>query len=397
MLLIDIARALASIGMIGMSLIAILNFIIHKEIDKHGMKIYISLALCFAMLLPSYFYSANLNYYLERLQINIPFFILPLCWLIAPQLSYKQIRVCYAGFIVGVFLIAAKALLYYLMHQSTVNELYLHSQVMPTLVTHHPTFSLMCAFAAFMAWQLYTVKFNFKFPKFEQGVWLFIALFLFVFVHVFSVRIGMLVMYVFIVVETIKYGIQISKFKAIIAFLTLFILGCFVLFNSPTFRNKLINTGQDLAVISQNASANNQSLASRLISYQNAIEICQQTSWLFGCGLGDIKDLNTQIFQQSFPDVSKPIIPHNQFLFLLAATGITGLLLFTIAFFYPIWYFRNKLNPELYGIYLLLILAFQVEPVLQTQLGVAFSLFFILLGIRVNLHVRFNAETANGK
>jgi O-antigen ligase len=349
------------------------------------------------MLLPSYFYSANLDYFLERLQINIPFFILPLCWLIAPQLSYKQLMVCYTWFIVGVFLIAAKALFYYLMHQSMVNELYLHSQVMPTLVTHHPTFSLMCAFAAFMSWQLYMGKFNFKFPRFEQGICLFIALFLFVFVHVFSVRIGMLVMYVFIVVETIKYGIQISKFKAIVAFLTLFVIGCFVLYNSPTFRNKIINTGQDLAVISQNTSANNQSLASRLISYQNAIEICKQTSWLFGCGLGDIKDLNTQLFQQSFPDVSKPIIPHNQFLFLLAATGITGLLFFTMAFFYPIWYFRNKLNPALYGIYLLLILAFQVEPVLQTQLGVAFSLFFLLVGIRVNLHIRLNAENAHEK
>jgi O-antigen ligase len=166
-----------------------------------------------------------------------------------------------------------------------------------------------------------------------------------------------------------------------------------VLLNSPTFKNKLINTGQDLAVISNNASANNQSLASRLISYKNAIEICNQTSWLFGCGLGDINDLNTQIFKQTFPDVSKPILPHNQFLFLLAATGITGLLFFSMSFFYPLWYFRKRLNPALYGIYLLLFFAFQVEPVLQTQLGVAFSLFFILMGIQMNLP--FDSITEN--
>jgi O-antigen ligase len=135
-------------------------------------------------------------------------------------------------------------------------------------------------------------------------------------------------------------------------------------------------------------------LASRLISYKNAIEICNESSWLIGCGLGDIQDLNTKKFKELFPDVSKPIIPHNQFLYLLAATGITGVLLFTFAFMYPIWRFRRNMNAILIGIYIVLLLSFQVEPVLQTQLGVAFSAFFLLMGIMLSVGQKKSNEAS---
>ncbi len=129
-------------------------------------------------------------------------------------------------------------------------------------------------------------------------------------------------------------------------------------------------------------SANNKSLASRMISYKNALEITQNSSWLLGCGLGDIRDLNTQLFKEKYPDVSKPIIPHNQFLFILAATGIIGLILFLFFWIYPLWYLKQFAHPFLWGIYTLMFLSFQVEAVLETQLGVAFCIFFILLGIQ---------------
>lgn len=384
MLLIDIARALPSIGMIGICLTAIGHLFLNKNSQTYSFKAYGSLMLCFAMLIPSYFYSSNLGYFLERLQIHIPYLLLPLSWALLPKLNFKQAQFCFVWFVLGIFSIAVHSLLYYFSHQNLVNDLYLHSQVMPTILSHHPTFSLMTAYASFIAWHLFNSKQFFFNPSFEKITWFIVGLTLFIFTHIFSVRIGLIVLYALLLVEIIKYGIHQGKLKAFIAFIVFLIAGTIVLYNSPTFKNKLINTSQDLAVISNQKSANNQSLASRVISYQNAIKICNESSWLWGCGLGDIQDLNTEIFKASFPDVSKPIIPHNQFLFLLAATGITGVLFFSIAFFYPIWLFRKRANPILYGIYILLILAFQVEPFLQSQIGVAFSIFFILMGIMLS-------------
>jgi O-antigen ligase len=384
-LLIDKARALASIGMIGIALSAIFYAIAIKKIKFEQLRIYVGLVCCFLILLPSYFYSTNLHYFFERLQINLPFLILPICWSILPKLNIKQIYSCFAWYILGVFFIASQSIIYYFNNQELVNELYLHSQVMPTLVSHHPTYSLMAAFASFLSWHLYSQKVSFYSIRFEKWIWVFVGVFLFVFTHVFSVRIGIVTLYTLLFAESIRYGISTSKLKAMFVFVLMLIFGALVLYNSPTFKNKIINTSKDLAVISSNSSANNQSLASRLISYKNAFEICNQSSWLFGCGLGDIEDLNNQIFKISFPDVSKPIIPHNQFLYLLAATGIVGVLGFSIAFLFPLWLLRNQLNAVLISIYILLLLAFQVEPVLQTQLGVAFSVFFLLMGIMLSL------------
>jgi O-antigen ligase len=148
---------------------------------------------------------------------------------------------------------------------------------------------------------------------------------------------------------------------------------------SPTIRNKIANTQNDIENYKSGGSVNNQSLGSRVISYKNAIEITENSSWLLGCGLGDIEDLNNDLFTQKYPDVTKRIIPHNQFLFYLASIGILGLLIFTIAFYYPL--FANFKNLNLIAHYLVISVAFLIEAFLTTQLGVAFCIIFLILFI----------------
>ncbi|MFN5919988.1 MAG: hypothetical protein ACK45I_01675, partial [Bacteroidota bacterium] len=75
-----------------------------------------------------------------------------------------------------------------------------------------------------------------------------------------------------------------------------------------------------------------------------------------------------------------PIIAHNQFLYYLAASGIFGMLLFLCFFFYPIVHIQRL--PRLLAAQLLVLLvSFQTEPMLETQLGVAYSVVFWLLPV----------------
>lgn len=383
-MLIDIARALPSIGMITMAISGIAYKLSSKKpLHEQNKWVYFSLTLCFIILLPSWFYSENKEYLYERWQISLPFLILPLVWLIAPQFRLKDLYALYAFFLTCVSLLALHAFFFYLFHADAVNELYLHSQVMPTLVTHHPTFSLMCAFGVLVGWTLYTESFSFE-SAVHKYIWLGMALFLFVFVHVYSVRIGLLVLYTSIIAYLGGIIIRQKKvWEGLLALVAVLALGISILLLSPTFSNKLANTSEDLKAMEENASANNKSLASRKISYLNAIQIAKESGWVFGSGLGDIRDLNNALFASKYPDVSKPIIPHNQFLYLLAAIGISGLLIFVLGWIYPAFYFGFNTSPLFWGIYLLMFFAFQFEAVLQTQLGVAFCLLFLLLGIRV--------------
>ena len=73
------------------------------------------------------------------------------------------------------------------------------------------------------------------------------------------------------------------------------------------------------------------------------------------------------------------IIPHNQFIYYLAATGILGVLIFCASFFYPLLYvWKEKIFSAMVN-YIIATLSFMVEPTLETQLGVAVAVTFILL------------------
>ncbi len=381
-LLMDISRVIPSIAMIGIAIIGLSYLIIKPEyaINKNPIP-YLALAGTFLILLPSYFYSDNWGYLLEKWRIALPYFILPLAFLMIPPLPKKRYFELYYLYFFLVLLMAISAFVYYLLNQDQVNQLYLESKVMPSVLTHHPTLSLMLAFANYVAYWFFQSGYYYKYSK-EKYLFLLGGIFLFIFIHVFSVRSGLLALYALIFYELVRFAVQKRKiFTAILTALGLILIGGTILFLSPTFSNKLANTSEDLKAYQNNESANNKSLASRIISYQNAIKINQESSLLFGCGLGDINDLNNTIFKRDFPDVSKPIIPHNQFLFYLASLGLTGVLAFSFLFFIPFFYHQNYKNVLLCAHYIVIFISFQFEAPMETQLGVAYSLIFILIPI----------------
>jgi hypothetical protein len=63
----------------------------------------------------------------------------------------------------------------------------------------------------------------------------------------------------------------------------------------------------------------------------------------------------------------------------LASVGILGLLVFIVAFYYPLATHFKNLN--LIAHYLVITVAFLIEAFLTTQLGVAFCIIFLILFI----------------
>jgi multidrug transporter EmrE-like cation transporter len=55
------------------------------------------------------------------------------------------------------------------------------------------------------------------------------------------------------------------------------------------------------------------------------------------------------------------------------------MLLLSFAFFYPIFYFGSSIPTILLAHLLVLFVSFQTEPMIETQLGVAYSIWFWLL------------------
>lgn len=371
-------RALLSIAMIGFSLIGLLSA--HPKNWLHNLKnkkSLLFLMVSFLVVLPSVLYSNNLGYFGLRVQILIPFLILPFAYAQVNYFSKNQTNAISVTFVVGVLITAIHALIYYYFNQAEVNQAYLESRVMPAIVSHHPTFSLMCAASIYLLYSYFKL---FK-SKLVQISILFSAIFLIIFIHVFSVRIGILAFYGLVLLVLYEQIILKKQyFIAILVVLTSLLIA-FLTYNlSPTIKNKIANTKNDLENYKSGGSANNQSLGSRLISYKNALEIVGNTSWLTGCGLGDIEDMNNNIYETKYPDITKKIIPHNQFLYYLAAIGILGLLAFVTSFYFPLFKQINNLN--LVAHYIIISFAFLVEAFLTTQLGVAFTIVFIILFLK---------------
>ncbi len=389
LLLLDVIRIMPSIGMISIVLIGI-SYLLKPItiIQKADTKPFWALSFTFIILLPSYFYSDNLNYLLEKWQIALPYLLLPLAFMKIPRISERRNFLIYEFYLFCIFLVCLFAFGYYLLNQEIINQLYLESRVMPTLLSHHPSLSLMIVFAVYVSYWLFQSKSYFKF-SFERNIFVVAGIFLFIFLHVFSVRSGLLAMYLVLFIELAKLAIQKKQVKnALLAGAVFILLGGVTLLLSPTFSNKIANTTNDLSNYQNKGSANNQSLGSRIISYKNGVRIAKESNWLFGCGLGDINDLNNAIFQKDYPDVTKPIIPHNQYLFYLAAIGIFGLILFCWGFYFPLFY-KKTFTDSLFQTHMLIIsIGFMFEAPLESQIGVAYSLLFILLP----LHQRFGAQ-----
>lgn len=374
---IDSFRAISSIAMIGFTLVGLLsahpkNWFKNLQLNKSLLLLIVS----FLVIIPSVIYSHNLKYFGLRAQILLPFLVLPFAYAQTEEFSFKQKKVIFYTFIFGVLVTAIQALMYYYNHQSEVNQAYLESRVMPTAISHHPTFSLMCAYSIYLLYNAFKIEKNINFKFFLVAI----TLFLVVFLHIFSVRAGLMAFYILVLL--IFYEQIILKkqyFLAIIIGILCISIAISTFLFSPTIRNKIANTQNDIENYKAGGSVNNQSLGSRVISYKNAIEITQNSSWVFGCGLGDIEDLNNQLFETKYADVSKRIIPHNQFLFYLASIGILGLLVFIGAFYYPL--ITNFKNLNLIAHYLVITVAFLIEAFLTTQLGVAFCIIFLILFI----------------
>jgi O-antigen ligase len=299
---------------------------------------------------------------------------MPFAYAQMDEIPEKRKKIVINTFILGVLITTIQALIFYYNNQAEVNQAYLESRVMPTMVGHHPTFSLMCAFSIYLLYN----SFKNESVLFNKSIIIFITIFLIIFLHIFSVRAGLFSFYGLVLLVFYEQILLKKQYVLSVSIFALCVIVAVLTFQfSPTVRNKLTNTQKDIDNYKNGGSVNDQSLGTRMISYKNAIEITKNSSWILGCGLGDIEDLNNQIFAEKYPDMTKKIIPHNQFLFYLASIGMIGLLIFIASFYFPIISYLQNLN--LLAHYLVISVAFLIEAFLTTQLGVAYTIIFMLL------------------
>ncbi|WP_426493195.1 O-antigen ligase family protein [Hymenobacter sp. 102] len=375
-------RVLPSIGMAGILLTGLSSFVLH---GRHYIRASRSHYLPFLLILLLHVgagavtSAARMGEYTRDIVLQLPYLILPLGFWLLPPLPARYLRVLWLTLLATTVLAALLSTGNYLMHFDQINEMYLRSKVMPT-EPDHIRFSLLITLAIAAGFCL--LAHRSVLGKTAVAVWGAVV-FLAFYQHLLAVRSGLVTLYVLAGVALLWLVFRTRQYQqALVLAAALVLIPALSYSVFPTLQNKSANTREDMGKVDNIASANNYSLVGRVYSYKVALEVVKDNPWI-GVGRADIEPEMAVRYQRDYPNIRPEayIQPHNQFLFSAVAFGLVGLVLFIIGFYYAgisVW---PRYAPLLWAQYSILTLSFLVEYTLETQIGLGFALFFVLLAL----------------
>ncbi len=383
------SRALLSMSMIGL----VINAVFSRQIGANWQRFRTSpplLALTgiFLLYLLSGLNSENLDWWLDRVRMKAPFLFLPFAFAGIPRFSMRDYHCLLYGFFVFMLLVSLGVTVNYLLDYQAINELYKKGQVMPTPI-QHIRFSLLIAFAVAAGWYFWKNG-GWSGRSWERWTLLSGSVFLLGFLHLLSVRSGLLAVYG-VLGYILLYTLVVQRRWVLgIGLLAggVFAAGAAYRF-VPTFKNKISYTRYTLEMIAQGKDLDLYSDSARMGSILSGYYMGRDHPW-FGVGVGDILDQTNAYYQQYFPALEGiDFMPLNQFVFIFAATGILGLAFFSFCYLLPLFY-RGGFRHEILSMhYIIFGLSFLVEHTIETQLGTAMFLLLLLLPLRMLLENKY--------
>lgn len=370
-------RALMSIGMMVLISSALLN--VHAVANFRAFKQKPHLVLItgyFLIFACSFFWSEDSAYFKERLQIMLPFLLLPFSFLAMNRWEIKWYDALMLLFIVLNLSGIGWSLAKYYEHKDTFDVGYGFSKVIPTpFKNDHIRFSLAVVMSICFCADLFT---RYSKPLLKILL-IFIILIDILYLHILSAKSGIVAFYLVALITIIQI-IFSTKFRKL-GVASLFVLASlpFVMYLIfPSFKNKIGYIRYSISQMSNSDKETNISDEGRLISYNYALQIIRQHP-LTGVGLGDVFNAMKVKYSADFPDKNTTVLlPHNQFLMAGVAIGMIGMLYLLIMLISI--YRLVKKNDFLYlSFCIITFFALMIEPLFETQYGTCIFLFFLLL------------------
>ena len=149
----------------------------------------------------------------------------------------------------------------------------------------------------------------------------------------------------------------------------------------PGLRARLSATAFEYNIYRRSGNPNGGSLSQRIEFTRAALHIIRQHPWL-GVGTGDVP----QAFRQAYDEIHSPLSEefrfraHNQYLSIMIAFGVVGLVVFLVALFYPYCASKRNRGYLMTAFLCIMLLSMLPEDTLETQAGASmFAFFFAFL------------------
>ena len=334
------------------------------------------LSIFFFLVLFSFWQTYDYQYWLARLRIKLPFLVFPLMFVALPRFTEKEVKGLFYVLLISLLITCLGIGANYLIHFDEINELLKQGQPMPT-PHNHIRFSILLALGIIGG--IYLVEEGYYWRYEVEKKWIIgITIFLFLFIHLLSVRSGLLSLYTALFMLTIRYILKTRRYWMGLTFIILLISIPVITYQLvPSFKSRIAYMKYDYYMYQRGEGAL-YSDSGRIVSLKVGMDIAKEHPWL-GVGAGNLRAEVTRIFEEEYPNFEDAHMPHNQFLFVVAANGIIGLILFLFAFFFPIFYRRNFRHTILLGFSSIIFVAFMIEHSIENSIGVGFYIFFLSL------------------
>ncbi len=382
---LPLSRAMMSIGMIVLVVLAILQPD-YTEKFRQFIKTppFIAIIAFYLLVVLSGFWSENKVAYLNSVRIKLPFVLMPLAFYVITPIKEKGFVLVLKTYFWLVVVSCAWSMIHLVVNYNEVVQSYVVGRVLFTPV-NHIRFSLMCVMAIVVAAFLLREKhITGKASRIIYGV--FMA-FIIGYIHILAVRSGMLALYVVSLIIVVQYILQTKRYFALVVLAAAMIITPLLAYQfSETFQTKYRYMKYEVQHYMVGDYTIIGSDIRRMLSIQSGIAVGNENI-LLGTGYGDVTNETYKKFEVLFPELTdeskKP--PHNQYVYTYAGLGLFGLLLFLTSVLLPLFYKKAYRNMLVLGISLIAITSFFTEYMLETQVGVAFYTFFLLLPLCIHL------------
>lgn len=318
------------------------------------------------------------GYWLSRLRIKLPFLLLPLTFFFLPRPANRVLDGLLYYLVVLLSLVSLGVLLNYLVDMEAINQLIKQGKAVP-VPGNHVRFSLLLVLGCLSALYLYFQGYFWRKP-WERYLQLGMAAFLFVVIHVLSVRTGIVVLYATLFLLAVRFVLKTRRYWWGVALLAGMLIFPLLAYQAmPSLRAKIDYVQYDLFMYRHGHTDQALSDAGRWVSLQVGWEVFREHPWL-GTGVGNLKQAVYDRYALDYSHIPEERwwMPHNQFLSMLASTGLLGTLLFAFLFFYPLFHARNYQHWLLLGLYTMTTLSFLVENTIENAMGVGLFLYYTL-------------------
>jgi O-antigen ligase len=339
----------------------------------------------FLLVLVSALWSSDVDYTLERLRIKLPFLVLPFVFASMPALRRREILTILYFLLVMMFIISLYVCANFAMNYEAVMTDLGKGGHLPT-PSNHIRFSLTLALTILGGLTLWLEKFHLR-HSFERHLIAGMTVFLFLFIHLLSVRSGILALYLALFVVGAHYIFVKRKYLlGIIAVLLVLLLPVLAYFAVPSFKLKVNYARWDYLQYVQGIGGNYPD-AERLVSIETGLDIGNRSPWV-GIGAGDLDAAVREVYATELAGKYNFRMPHNQFVTVYAGTGLIGLAFFLTGFFYPLFYRKNFRQPLFLALHAIVFMSYLMENTIENNFGVSMYLFFLLMGMNFLAHTK---------